>query len=170
MGESYDGIRALADLIRIVKIPNKLSGAVVGERLLYLSSCLVVLISYIFKKKSFLFLLICIFTPSIMEQPSILSFSAPKGELIEPPKFEHPIQTSSYELSPELIALVQKSSFFRLDSKNSYHHLREFEQVCSCRAIAGMSHDTHKWKLFPFSLVEKAKQWYTYTVGSVNGS
>ena len=33
-----------------------------------------------------------------------------------------------------------------------------------------MSHDTLKWKLFPFSLVEKAKQWYTYTVGSVNGS
>src|SRR6185312_16364737 len=33
-----------------------------------------------------------------------------------------------------------------------------------------MSHDTLKWKLFPFSLDEKAKQWYTYTVGSVNGS
>jgi len=35
MGESYDGIRALADLFRIVKIPNKLSGAVAGERLLF---------------------------------------------------------------------------------------------------------------------------------------
>ena len=107
------------------------------------------------QKKSFLF--ISIFTPSIMEQPSILSFSASKGELIEPPKSEHPILASSYELSPELIALVQKSSFTGLDSENPYHHLREFEQVCSCRAIAGMSHDTLKWKLFPFSLVEKAK-------------
>ena len=64
----------LADLFASLKIPNKFSGAVAGERLLYLSSCLVVLVSYLFKKKSFLFLLISIFTPSIMEQPSILSF------------------------------------------------------------------------------------------------
>ena len=25
------------------------------------------------------------------------------------------------------------------------------------------------WKLFPFSLTEKAKQWYTHAVGSTNG-
>ena len=105
-----------------------------------------------------------------MEQPSILSFSAPKGELLEPPQSEHPIHTSSYELRPDLIAMVQKLSFSGLDSKNPYHHLWKFEQVCSCRAIAGMSHDTLKWKLFPFSVVERAKQWYTHTVGSVNGS
>ena len=104
-----------------------------------------------------------------MEQPSILSFSAPKGELLEPPQLEHPILASSYELRPDLIAMVQKLSFSGLDSENPYHHLREFEQVCSYRAITGMSHDTLKWKLFPFSLFEKAKQWYTYTVGSVNG-
>ena len=42
--------------------------------------------------------------------------------------------------------------------------------MCSCRAITGMSHDTLKWKLFPFSLIERAKQWYMHTVGSVNRS
>ena len=89
-----------------LKILNKLSGTIAGERLLYLSSCLVILVSYLFKKKYFLFLLISIFIPSIMEQPSILSFFAPKGELIEPPQSEHPILASSNELSPELIALV----------------------------------------------------------------
>ena len=31
-----------------------------------------------------------------------------------------------------------------------------------------MTQDTHKWKLFPFSLKGKAEQWYTYTVGSVH--
>ena len=99
-----------------------------------------------------------------MEQPSILSFSAPKGELLEPPQLEHPILASSYELRPDLIAMVQKLSFSGLDSENPYHHLREFEQVCSCRAIAGMSHDTLKWKLFPFSLVERVKQWYMHAI------
>ncbi|RLN35305.1 hypothetical protein C2845_PM03G11140 [Panicum miliaceum] len=77
-----------------------------------------------------------------MDQISIRNLSAPKGELFEPLPSEHPILTSSYELSPDVIAMVQKSSFSGLDSENPYHHLREFEQVCSCRAIAGMTHDT----------------------------
>ena len=51
MGESYNGIRAFVDLFVVVKISNKLSGVVAGEQLLYLSSYLVVLVSYIFKKK-----------------------------------------------------------------------------------------------------------------------
>jgi hypothetical protein len=32
LGESYNGICMLADLFVIVKIPNKLSGTVAGER------------------------------------------------------------------------------------------------------------------------------------------
>ena len=33
-----------------------------------------------------------------------------------------------------------------------------------------MTHETLKWKLFPFSLSEEAKQWYIRVVGCVNGS
>ena len=36
--------------------------------------------------------------------------------------------------------------------------------------ISGMTHETLKWKLFPFSLSEEAKQWYIRVVGCVNGS
>ena len=32
-----------------------------------------------------------------------------------------------------------------------------------------MTQETLKWKLFPFSLLEKAKQWYTLAVESTNG-
>ena len=66
--------------------------------------------------------------------------------------------------------MVQESSFSGFDSENPYHHMHEFELVCSCYAIVGMSHDTLRWKLFPFSLVEEARQWYTHTKGSVNGN
>ena len=66
--------------------------------------------------------------------------------------------------------MVRELSFSRLDSKNPYHHLWEFELVCSCCAIAGMSRDTLRWKLFPFSLVEEARQWYTRTIASMNGN
>ena len=66
--------------------------------------------------------------------------------------------------------MVQELSFFGLDSENPYHHLRKFELVCSCSTIAWMSCDTLRWKLFPFSLVEEARQWYTRTVASMNGN
>ena len=36
-------------------------------------------------------------------------------------------------------------------------------------SIAGMAQETLQWKLFPFSLIEKAKQWYTHSLGKVNG-
>ena len=32
-----------------------------------------------------------------------------------------------------------------------------------------MTQETLKWKLFPFSLIEKAKQWYTLAIESMNG-
>jgi hypothetical protein len=32
-----------------------------------------------------------------------------------------------------------------------------------------MTQETLRWALFPFSLIEKAKQWYTFVVGSTNG-
>ena len=107
-------------------------------------------------------------TPATTEQPCIQDFAAPTGEILEPPPSEHPILSSGYELRPDLIAMVRDSSFPGIDSENPYHHLQEFEQVCSCYAFVGMTHDTLMWKLFPFSLVEEARQWYTHTVGSVN--
>ena len=36
--------------------------------------------------------------------------------------------------------------------------------------ISGMTHETLKWKLFPFSLSGEAKQWYIRVVGCVNGN
>ena len=32
-----------------------------------------------------------------------------------------------------------------------------------------MAQETLRWKLFPFSLAERAKQWYAHNVGNVNG-
>jgi hypothetical protein len=62
---------------------------------------------------------------------------------------------------------VQEHSFSGWDNENPYH-LCEFEQVCSCLKISGMAHETLKWKLFPFSLIDPARQWYTSNIRSVN--
>ena len=104
-----------------------------------------------------------------MEQPSIQQLSAPKGEFLEPPQSSKPNIASGYELRPGFIAMVQEQTFSGLDCENPYHHLRELKQLWACLTISGMSQEILRCKLFPFSLYERAKQWYAHNVGKVNG-
>jgi len=76
-----------------------------------------------------------------------------------------PIQTCSYRLSPQLIALVQSLSFSGEGDENPYLYIRDFEQICDCLRIEGISNETLHWKLFPFSLKGKARQCYDRSIG-----
>jgi len=76
-----------------------------------------------------------------MDFTPIYKFFAPKGDLLEPPPSSHPIIIDGYELCPDLIAMVQEQSFFRLVDEDPYTHLREFEN-CVCQTIAGMTQET----------------------------
>jgi hypothetical protein len=105
-----------------------------------------------------------------MDSTPIYKLSAPKGELLEPPKSSHPIRTDGYEIHPAFIATVWEQTFSGKEGENPYVHLREFEQLCSCLNILGMKHETLKWKLFSFSLSERVKQWYAHNSRSVNGN
>jgi hypothetical protein len=99
-----------------------------------------------------------------MYSTPIYKYSALKGDMLEPPPSSHPILKDGYKLHPAFIAMVRDKPFFGLKNKNPYTHLREFEHLCSCLAIAGMTQETIKWKLFPFSLLGKAKHWYAHSI------
>jgi hypothetical protein len=92
-----------------------------------------------------------------MDSTPIHKFSVSKGEFLEPPQSSRPIIASSYELRPGFIAMVEYQSFSGLENEDPYTHLREFELLCSCLTIAGMTQETLKWKLFPFSLLGRVK-------------
>jgi hypothetical protein len=62
--------------------------------------------------------------------------------------------------------MVWDQSFLSEDDENPYSHLNEFEQPYACLHIAGMSDETLQWKIFSFSLIEKAKRWYKLTIGN----
>ena len=100
---------------------------------------------------------------------SIYEFHRPTGTHLEPPKFSKPIIASSFEIDPEYIEFVQRQPFSGEGEENPYTHLREFYRVCDLLHIEGMSDETLKWKLFPFSLTGKARHWYILKVGSVYG-
>ena len=94
---------------------------------------------------------------------------ASKGEFHEPPLPPKPTFSSGCELCPGLIAMVRAQPFSVLENKNPCYHLHEFEEMCSCLSISGMTQETLRWKLFSFSLSGKAKQWYTHAIESTNG-
>jgi hypothetical protein len=101
--------------------------------------------------------------------PTLAQFLAPKGENLEPPSSSHPIHTSVYEVRPGFIAMSREQSFAWTEEENPYIHLKELEQLCSCITIEGMTQETLKWILFPFSLTGREKQWYNLNVRSVEG-
>ena len=102
---------------------------------------------------------------------TLRDFSAPSRSSHhgERPPSCHPILTPDYEIRPSLVAMVRSQSFSGRRDENPYTHLREFDQNCSIISIPGMHHETVKWILFPFSLTGRAKDWYSITVGSVEG-
>jgi hypothetical protein len=74
-----------------------------------------------------------------MKPTSVANPSASKGEFQEPPlslKLNH---SSGYELHSGLIAMVRALPFSGYDNEEPYNHLREFEEMCSCLSILGMT-------------------------------
>ena len=92
-----------------------------------------------------------------MNQSCISHPTTPEDACLEPPPPSQPILSPSYELCPSFKVKVQEQSFAREEDENPYTHLHDFEQLCLCLHIQGMTRDTLKWKLFSFSLIGAAK-------------
>jgi hypothetical protein len=95
----------------------------------------------------------------------LYQYGAPTGTSLKPVESSKPILAPGYELHPRLINIVQDQH----SSGSTYSHLCEFEQTCACLHIEGMSDETLRWKLFPFSLMEEAKHWYSLNIGNSQG-
>ena len=104
-----------------------------------------------------------------MDSTPIYLYAAPTSARLEPPKSVEPILAPGYELYPCFIKMIREQSFSGEGDENPYSHLQEFEQTYACLHIVGMSDETLRLKLFPFSLMGRAKRWYKQTVGSMQG-
>ena len=92
-----------------------------------------------------------------------------KGEFHEPPLSPKLKFSSDSGLHPSFIVMVRAQPFSVHENENPCNHLLEFEEMCLCLSTLGMTQETLRWKLFPFTLTGKAKQWYTHAIESANG-
>jgi hypothetical protein len=67
---------------------------------------------------------------------------------------------NGFELKPALINMVQASQFCGKANEDASAHHQHFLEICSTFTIKGVSRDAILLCLFPFSLLEKAKQWF----------
>ena len=102
-----------------------------------------------------------------MDSTPIYQYAKPTSASLKPPESSETIITPDSELRLSLIKLIRGQYFLGEGNENQYSHLREFERTCACFRIAGMFDKTLRWKLFPLSLMGRAKQWYSLTVGSM---
>jgi len=56
--------------------------------------------------------------------------------------------------------MVQASQFYGKAHEDASAHLQNFLEICSIFRIRGVAKDTILLRLFPFSLLGKAKQWF----------
>jgi hypothetical protein len=70
------------------------------------------------------------------------------------------IGDGSFELKPTLINMVQQSPFCGKASEDANAHLQHLLEICSTFTIQGVTQDAVCLRLFLFSLLGKAKQWF----------
>ncbi|CAN6547638.1 unnamed protein product [Malus baccata var. baccata] len=77
-----------------------------------------------------------------------------------------PDKTAEFELKSSLLHHIPK--YHGLSMEDQYKHLKEFEVVCSSMTPVNVDESILKMKAFPFSLLEKAKDWlYELAPGTV---
>jgi hypothetical protein len=85
----------------------------------------------------------------------INDFSAPSSATVRTGP-ETNIGDGSFELKPSLINMVQQSPFCGKASEDANAHLQHFLEICSTFTIR-VTQDAVRLRLFPFSLLRKAK-------------
>ena len=66
----------------------------------------------------------------------------------------------NFELKSSLINMVQASLFCGKPNEDANAHLQNFLKLYDSVVIRGVAADVIKLRLFPFSLLGKAKQWF----------
>ena len=93
-----------------------------------------------------------------MAEKTIREFSVPSCNNI-PTGPE--VQTGeNFKLKPSVIHMVQAIPFCGLALEDANNHLQQFLEICSTFTVKGATLDAVRLRLFPFSLVGMAKQWF----------
>nr|CAD39353.2 OSJNBa0059H15.3 [Oryza sativa Japonica Group] len=73
-----------------------------------------------------------------------------------------------FDLKSSLITMAHASPFYGKPNEDANTHLQQFLEICSTYTIKGVSQEAVRLRLFPFSLLGRAKQWFYANRAAVN--
>jgi hypothetical protein len=104
------------------------------------------------------------------DEMSLRELAMASMEDIEMQILDLALATTHYEVKPRIINLVATNHFRGLEDDNPYIHIKEFTMICNMVQQEGVLAAWFKWNLFPFSLEDEARRWYTLVFVEVKGS
>ena len=79
------------------------------------------------------------------------------------------VRDNGFELKLASINMVQANQFCGKAHDDASAHLQHFLEICSNFTIKGVTQDAILLRLFPFSLLGKAKQWFYANKETLHG-
>jgi len=95
-----------------------------------------------------------------MAQKTLRQFSAPSSSHICTGLNVNQAGNDGFELKTGLVNMVQASPFYEKASEDANAHLQNFLEVSNTINPRGTTLDDVRLRLFPFSLLGKAKTWF----------
>jgi len=95
-----------------------------------------------------------------MAQKTLRQFSAPSSSHIPTGLNANQASNDDFELKTGLVNMVQASPFCGKASEDANAHLQNFLEVSNTINPKGTTLDIVRLRLFPFSLLGKAKTWF----------
>ena len=94
--------------------------------------------------------------PRAVAQKTLHDYSSPSANQV-PTGPEVNTGGENFEIKMGLITMVQASPFCGKANEDASAHLQQFLELCSTFVIKGVSQDAIRLRLFPFSLLGRAK-------------
>jgi hypothetical protein len=106
-----------------------------------------------------------------VEEPekSLRDYASPRCEDIRVKESDSKLEATKYEIKSKIIEMVAANPFEGMVTKNPYRHIRHFMTLCNT-VRQGVPDEWFKWNLFPYSLADNAKTWYSFASFEVEGN
>jgi hypothetical protein len=107
-----------------------------------------------------------------VEEPekSLRDCASPRCEDIKVQESDSKLEATKFEIKSKIIEMVAANPFEGMVTENPYRHIRHFTTLCNTVRQEGVPDEWFKWNLFPYSLADNAKTWYSFASFQVEGN
>ena len=94
-------------------------------------------------------------------QRTMRDFVSPNVQGDQTPIVRPAVAANNFEIKPAMIQMIQNSQFNGLPHEDPIGHMTRFLEYCSTFKMNGVQPEAIRLILFPFSLMDRAKRWFT---------